>query len=79
MTGEAYVKARTMALALAPGQRAELARDLLASLDGPADPDVDALWEAEIIRRIRRVDEGREELLTPEEVFARIRRRCDDE
>ena len=28
--------------------RAELAAELLASLDGPADPDAETAWDAEI-------------------------------
>jgi hypothetical protein len=35
------------ALRLSPEVRAELAAELLASLDGPADPDAEAAWAAE--------------------------------
>jgi putative addiction module component (TIGR02574 family) len=41
------------ALELPVAERAELAADLLASLDGESDPDVDAAWAAEIERRAR--------------------------
>lgn len=41
------------ALALPVSDRAELAADLLASLDGVADADVEAAWDAEIARRAR--------------------------
>jgi len=34
-------------------ERAELAADLIASLDGEADPEVEAAWNAEIERRAR--------------------------
>jgi Putative addiction module component len=40
------------ALRLEPDSRAEIAAELLASLDGPADPDAEAAWDAEIERRI---------------------------
>ena len=40
------------ALRLEPEARAELAAELLASLDGPADPDAEAAWDAEIERRV---------------------------
>jgi putative addiction module component (TIGR02574 family) len=34
-------------------ERAVLAADLLASLDGEADPEVEAVWASEIERRAR--------------------------
>jgi len=39
------------ALRLGPDARAELAAELLASLDGPSDHDAEAAWLAEIERR----------------------------
>jgi putative addiction module component (TIGR02574 family) len=41
------------ALELPLPERAELAADLLASLDGERDEDVEAAWAAEIERRAR--------------------------
>lgn len=41
------------ALDLPTSERAELAADLLASLDGAPDDDVEAAWTAEIERRAR--------------------------
>ncbi|MCX6619083.1 MAG: addiction module protein [Acidobacteria bacterium] len=48
------------ALALPSEERADLAAELIASLDGPAgDPaEVEAAWAAEIERRARRVLDG---------------------
>ena len=46
------------ALRLDPETRAELAAELLASLDGPADPDAEAAWDAEIDRRIAAIEAG---------------------
>ena len=40
------------ALRLDPKDRAELASELLASLDGPEDLDAQAAWEDEIQRRV---------------------------
>jgi putative addiction module component (TIGR02574 family) len=40
------------ALRLDPEARAQIAAELLASLDGPTDPDADAAWQAEIERRV---------------------------
>lgn len=46
------------ALRLDPETRAELAEELLASLDGPADPDAEAAWDVEIERRITAIEAG---------------------
>jgi len=46
------------ALRLGGEERAELAAEVLASLDGPADPDGDAAWEAEIRGRIDAIEAG---------------------
>jgi hypothetical protein len=39
--------------------RAELAAELLAGLDGPADPDAESAWAAVIARRIEKDILGR--------------------
>ena len=47
------------ALKLPREERARVAREIIASLDGPADQDVDAAWLAEVERRldeVRRAD-----------------------
>jgi putative addiction module component len=46
------------ALRLREEERAELAAEVLASLDGPADPDAEAAWETEVRRRIDAIDAG---------------------
>jgi len=46
------------ALLLSTHDRAALAAELLASLDGAADEDVEAAWAAEIQRRVERVSAG---------------------
>jgi len=46
------------ALRLDLDARAELAAELLASLDGPADPDAEAAWEVEIERRVAAIEAG---------------------
>ena len=60
------------ALRLEPDARAELAAELLASLDGPADPDAESAWAAEIDRRIRDIEAGAIRLEPWEEVKQRI-------
>lgn len=37
---------------------AELAAELLASLDGPADTDAEAAWEVEIASRVAAIEAG---------------------
>jgi putative addiction module component (TIGR02574 family) len=49
---------------LPPPERAELITDLLASLDGEPDADVEAAWASEIERR------AREALANPEDDVA---------
>lgn len=46
------------ALRLDSAARAELAAEILASLDGPADPDAEAAWNDEIDRRIEAIEAG---------------------
>lgn len=43
---------RSKIMTLEPNQRAELAADLLASLDGEADAGSAAAWDAELIARM---------------------------
>jgi putative addiction module component (TIGR02574 family) len=47
------------ALSLPDNERAELAGNLIASLDTNIDPDVDAAWQAEIARRADEVRSGK--------------------
>jgi putative addiction module component (TIGR02574 family) len=47
-------KLREEALALPTEERADLAAELLASLDGEPDEDVERAWAEEIERRARR-------------------------
>ena len=56
-------------------ERAELALALIASLDGPADPDVEETWRIEVERRIGEIERGEVQLIPGDEVFARLRRR----
>lgn len=63
------------ALQLSPAEREDFAARLLDSLDGPADPDVEAAWGAEIQRRLREIDEGTAVCIPWEEVRRRLRDR----
>ena len=46
------------ALRLDERARAELAAELLASLDGSADPDAEGAWNREIERRVSLIESG---------------------
>jgi putative addiction module component (TIGR02574 family) len=46
------------ALALPDKERAELAGNLINSLDQTVEEDVDAAWQREIARRLREVESG---------------------
>jgi putative addiction module component (TIGR02574 family) len=60
------------ALSLDPKSRAELAFELLASLEGPPDVDAEAAWEAEIRRRVAAIEAGTAKLEPWEALKARI-------
>jgi putative addiction module component (TIGR02574 family) len=59
---------------LAPEDRARLAEELLASLELPLEPEVDAASDEELRRRIAEVESGTVQLAPADEVFARVRR-----
>ena len=65
------------ALRLEPETRAELAAELLASLDGPTDPDAEAAWDAEITRRVEAIESGTIRLEPWTEVKRRIEKILD--
>jgi len=62
------------ALRLDESARAELAAELLASLDGPADRDAEAEWAAEIERRVSSIESGSAVLESWDDVRRRIER-----
>ena len=65
----------TAALRLPPEKRAMLADDLLTSLDGPYQKQIDAAWAEEAERRMREIDEGKVEAIDGELVMQRLRTR----
>lgn len=56
------------ALALPENERAELAGNLISSLDGTVDQDADAAWQQEVVRRLHDVQSGKVETISWEEV-----------
>jgi putative addiction module component (TIGR02574 family) len=62
------------ALKLSVDDRARVAHDLIVSLDEEEpDPDAEALWRDEIIRRARSIDDGSADLIDGDEVHASVR------
>ena len=72
MTSAALKQALDLALELPAKERAALAHDLLASLDGPPDADAAEAWEAEIARRLDDLESGQARTVSAEEVLRRI-------
>ena len=59
---------------LSPEKRAQLAQELLESVDQEAGPDVQAAWETEIAGRIASYERGEAKLVSAEDVFEEARR-----
>ena len=60
------------ALRLDLDARAQVAVELLASLDDPTDPDAEALWAVEIERRVAAIETGTVKLEPWEDVKRRV-------
>ncbi len=73
MGSRALEKVRSEVLNLPESERAELAYNLLASLDGPAHEDVEKAWDAEVLRRLAEIDAGTAKLIDRKELRRRIR------
>lgn len=63
------------AKALSESDRARLAHDLLATLDGQPDTDVSTAWELELKRRLAEVNEGTAKTVSREELTRRLQDR----
>lgn len=63
------------ALLLPDDQKVTLAHRILASAEPQADPSIEALWEAEIVRRIEKLDRGETSTHSASEVFMELDQR----
>lgn len=61
------------ALKLTANERAEVAEQLLASLDEVPDTDVEQAWQEEIQKRLQQIDRGEVKTIPWEEVQRRLR------
>lgn len=75
MRTEALNKLRSEALSLPEAERAELARDLVKSLDAPPDSGVGDAWDQEIARRLAEIDSGTAKLIDRDEFRKRMQAR----
>ena len=75
MSTEIMERLRSEALTLSMPERAELAHDLLESLDAPADEGVESAWDEEIIRRIAQIDAGQATLLSRDQLRQKLQDR----
>ena len=75
MSNTALEKIRSEALNLPEAERAELAYNLVASLDGPPDSDGERAWDQEIMRRLSEIDSGAAKLIDRQEFRRRMRAR----
>lgn len=73
MATEPLQRLRSEVMALSEAERAELAHDLIQSLDAPRENGVEDAWDREIMRRIQEIDEGQAELIDRAEFRRRIR------
>jgi putative addiction module component (TIGR02574 family) len=75
MSSQIMERLRNEALELSEAERAELAHDLVRSLDGTADASAAGAWDAEILRRLQEIEAGAAKTVDREEFSRRIRER----
>jgi putative addiction module component (TIGR02574 family) len=75
MSTEMLRKLCSEALMLPEAERAELAHELVKSLDAPADADAADAWEREISRRLAEIDAGTAKLVDRDEFRRRMQER----
>jgi len=75
MATETLRKLRSEVLTLPEAERAELAHELVKSLDAPADADAADAWDNEILRRLAEIDSGTAKLIDRDEFRRRMRAR----
>ena len=75
MSTEMLRKLCSEALMLPEAERAELAHELVKSLDAPADADAADGWEREISRRLAEIDAGTAKLVDRDEFRRRLQER----
>jgi putative addiction module component (TIGR02574 family) len=72
MSSATLEKLRSEVLRLPEAERAELAHELMKSLDAPADADAATEWDAETSKRLDQIDAGTAELVDRDELRRRM-------
>jgi putative addiction module component (TIGR02574 family) len=75
MTSDTLNRLRTQISVLSESERAALAHEIIAGLDGVRDDAVEHAWDDEIMRRMAQVESGQAELLTRDEFRQQMRSR----
>jgi len=75
MGSQTMERLRSLALDLTESERAELAHDLVKSLDGPPDVLASKEWETEILRRLDELEAGKAKVVDRKEFSRRMRER----
>jgi len=75
MSNSPLEKVRSEALELTDEERARLAHDLVASLDGEIEVNADQEWSLEVSRRLAQIDSGTAVLIDRAEFSRRLRER----
>ena len=79
MATDALKRIRTEVLELPEAERAELAHDLIASLDEPAEDGVMEAWDREILRRLSQIDSGQAISLDQDSFLQKMRARIQEQ
>jgi len=66
-------KIRNQLIALPVADRAQLAHELILSLDEPKDTDAEKAWDAEIKKRVEEIKSGKANGRPAENILAEIR------
>lgn len=75
MASRIVERLRSEALNLPDAERAELACNLVQSLDAPSDVDAVSLWDAEILWRLDQIASGTTQIIDRAEFTRRMRAR----
>ncbi len=78
MESDTFGKLRLEVLTLYNAERAELAHELVSSLDTPSDENASDLWDREISSRLAEIDAGTARLIDRAELRKRLKARTDN-
>jgi len=74
----AHIQIESEVLKWSPTERVSLAERLLESVGDFADQGIDKAWRAEIARRVKEVESGKEVGIPSDEVFSEARKKLNE-